>query len=177
MESRRGHRNFDNTMELLQIFSFILARNQSGIEAAYDGIEHTDSVLQLPGRSNCMNWILGHIAVYRDVMLVSIGKPPYLGKREMALYGYGSDPIYEDSDCVDIRRLTEVLNEGYAILSEWLSSTEADFNSDTPDALYVRKGDTIGEHLAHLMAHEAGHVGELGSLRELALVRMGKGWK
>ena len=155
----------------------MLERNQSAIEAGYDGIEQSDSVLQLPGDSNCMNWILGHIAIYRDVMLMSIGKKPYVGKREMAMYGYGSDPIDKDSACVDIRLLTEVLDGGHAILSEWLSSAEADFNIETPDELYVRKGDTIGEHLAHLMTQEAIHAGELGRLRELALVKMGKGWK
>jgi len=176
-KAKVGYRNLVETIGLSRIFGLMLGRNQSAIEAGYDGIEQSDSVLQLPGRSNCMNWILGHIAVYRDVMLMSIGKKPYVGKRELTLYGYGSDPIYEDSACVDISRLAEVLDGGHAILSEWLSLVGADFNVEAPHGLNVRKGDTIGEHLAHLMAHEAIHAGELGSLRELALVRMGKGWK
>ena len=176
-KTKDGYRKLVNTIELSRIFGLILARNQSAIEASYDGVEQSDSLLQLPGRSNCMNWILGHIAVYRDVMLLSIGKKPYLGKRERTLYGYGSDPIYEEGTCVDIRRLTEVLYGGHAMLSKWLSAGGNDFNVETPGGLYVRKGDTIGEHFAHLFAHEATHAGELGSLREVALVRMGKGWK
>tara|TARA_B100000029_G_scaffold196730_2_gene194784 strand:- start:20361 stop:20855 length:495 start_codon:yes stop_codon:yes gene_type:complete len=164
-------------MELSQIFSLIFARNQSGIEASYDGFEHADSVLQLPGRSNCMNWVLGHIAVYRDAMLAAIGQNTYMSSGDSIMYGYGSQPIYEDSSCLDVGRLIKVLDGGYGVLNEWLEHNHLDFTMITPGELYVRKGDTIGEHLAHLLAHEAIHVGELNALRELALVRLGKGWK
>ena len=164
-------------MELSQIFSLLLARNQSGIEASYDGIEHADSLLQLPGRSNCMNWILGHLAVYRDAMLAAIGEKTYVSSREKDLYGYGSQPVGQGSQCNDLGVLVDVLENGYAVINDWLNCNQSDFTKISPTDLYVRKGETIGEHLAHLVAHEAIHVGELNALREVALVSLGKGWK
>ena len=59
-------------MNQAEIFSYILQRNQDLIAKATDGLSQTESVLQLPGESNCMNWVLGHIALYRDEMLAGI---------------------------------------------------------------------------------------------------------
>lgn len=164
-------------MNTSQIFSLILARSQSGIEASYDGLEHDKTILQLPGHSNCMNWVLGHIAVYRDAMLGAIDKESYMHKSSFRMYGYDSDPILEGSPCVDLTSLIEVLGKGYTVLQEYLKENPDSLDDSTPDGLTVRKGETVVEHFAHLWGHELNHVGELSALRELALVKLGKGWK
>mgnify|MGYP003311315476 CR=1 FL=1 len=51
------------------ILQTMIRRNQNFIEKSVSGLTQSDSLLQLPGESNCMNWVLGHIAVYRDSML------------------------------------------------------------------------------------------------------------
>ena len=164
-------------MDISQIFRLMLARNQSGIEASYVDLEHGESILQLPGHSNCMNWVLGHIAVYRDALLGAIDKQTYMHNKEIGIYGYGSDPIIEGSACADLTRLIEALNRGYSVLHEWLGEYPDYLDNVTPDGLIVRKGETVGQHFAHLWGHESIHVGELSALRELALVKLGKGWK
>lgn len=164
-------------MNTSQIFSLILARSQSGIEASYDGLEHSETMLQLPGHSNCMNWVLGHIGVYRDALLGAISKETYMHKSSISMYSYGSDPIVEGSPCVDLINLIEVLGKSYAVLQECLKENPDSLEHSTPDGLTVKKGETVAEHFAHLWGHESIHVGELSALRELALVKLGKGWK
>ena len=39
------------------------------IKQKTEGLTHADSMLQLPIPANCMNWILGHIMVYREQYL------------------------------------------------------------------------------------------------------------
>ncbi len=58
-------------MNQTDILCYFLRRNQDFIMNATEGLAQTESVLQLPGSSNCMNWILGHVAAYRDVMLAA----------------------------------------------------------------------------------------------------------
>jgi hypothetical protein len=164
-------------MRTSQIFNLILVRSQSSIEASYDGLEHGETILQLPGKGNCMNWVLGHIAIYRDAMLGAIGKETYMQKSSISMYGYGSDPIIEGSPCVDLINLKEMLEKSYAVLQECLKEKPECLTYSTPDGLIVRKGENVVEHFAHLWGHESIHVGELSALRELALVKMGKGWK
>ena len=43
-----------------------LGRNLDVIKAQTKGLSHADSLLQLPFRGNCLNWVLGHIAGTRS---------------------------------------------------------------------------------------------------------------
>ena len=164
-------------MKTSHILNMILARSQSSIEASYDGLEHGETILRLPGNSNCMNWVLGHIALYRDAMLGAIGRETYMDKSSIGMYGYGSDPIVEESPCVDLMNLKDMLGKSYEVLQECLKENSECLDYSTPDGLIVKKGANVVEHFAHLWGHESIHVGELSALRELALVKMGKGWK
>ena len=47
----------------------MIRRNQQFVKSVVSGFNQDDILLQLAGNSNCMNWVLGHIAVYRDAML------------------------------------------------------------------------------------------------------------
>lgn len=56
-------------MNQAAVFEVSLERNQGLIVKATESLTHAESVLQLPFASNCMNWVLGHMAVYRDTLL------------------------------------------------------------------------------------------------------------
>ena len=48
-------------MNRTEVFAIIFKRNQGAILHAVDGLSHAEGLLQLPGDSNCMNWVAGHI--------------------------------------------------------------------------------------------------------------------
>ena len=164
-------------MNQSQIFAAILRRNQNSLASAVDDITHTESLLQLPGKSNCMNWILGHIVVYRDSMLAGIRQPTFFPASQTKLYAARSQPITPESKSVRLNKLLKLLDKSHDALMVWLESNPKGLRKKTPEDIQPRKGVTVVEHFAELCWHESNHVGELHALRELALVSLGKGWK
>lgn len=164
-------------MKRVEVFAIIFSRNQGAIMNAVEGLTHSEGLLQLPGESNCMNWVLGHIATYRDGMLADIGREEYMSKDEVSLYGSGSSPIAVDSPAVDFERLVELQKLTFDELYDWLKSDPSDLEKETRNDMPYKKGyagywNTVIEHLAQMTGHESVHVGELSALRELALVSM-----
>jgi len=164
-------------MNQAEIFSYILQRNQDLIAKATDGLSQTESVLQLPGESNCMNWVLGHIALYRDEMLASIRQKEQMSAAEVKLYSVNSKPITIASKSSSLERLLKLLVQEFEALSKWLESNPEGLQQKTPHDIARRRGATVVEQFTILCWHETHHVGELNALRELALVSLGKGWK
>ncbi len=166
-------------MNKADVLTVILRRNQDSIGRAIEGLSHAESLLQLPGESNCMNWVLGHIATFRDGMLADIREPEYMTEVEVRLYDAGSKPITVESKSVDFERLVELQAQTYEAISAWLKSNPQGLEKDTPQDISIRKGymgywKTVTEHFAQNIGHESIHVGELSALRELALVSMGE---
>ena len=154
-----------------------MRRNQDFIAKATDSLSQTESVLQLPGESNCMNWVLGHITVYRDAMLAGIGQTEYMTAAEVKLYSNNLKPITTASKSSSLERLLKLLVQEFETLSGWLESNPEGLQRKTPHDIARRRGATMVEQFTVLCWHESHHVGELNALRELALVSLGKGWK
>ena len=164
-------------MNRTEVFAIIFKRNQGAIMHAVDGLSHAEGLLQLPGDSNCMNWVLGHIATYRDGMLADIGVEEYLSEEETSLYGSGSSPITPDSPSVDFDRLVELQKLTFDGLYGWLTRNPTDLEKETRSDMPFKKGyagywESVIEHLAQMTGHESVHVGELSALHELAKVSM-----
>ena len=68
-------------------------RNQWVILEQARGLDNADTLLQLPFRGNCFNWVVGHIVAHRDKMLVALGKDPILDEDEAQVYARGSEPV------------------------------------------------------------------------------------
>ena len=164
-------------MNHAEVFSLILQRNQDFIVKAVDGLSDAESVLGLPGESNCMNWVLGHVALYRDVMLAGIRQPTFFPASQTKLYAARSQPITPESKSVRLNKLLKLLDKSHDALMVWLESNPKGLRKKTPEDIQPRKGVTVVEHFAELCWHESNHVGELHALRELSLVSLGKGWK
>ncbi len=151
------------------ILHTMVRRNQNFIEKSVSGLTQSDSLLQLPGESNCMNWVLGHIAVYRDSMLACNNQETLLTEEQRMPYSYGSQRITSDSICVELSVLLENLNESYGIVSDWLLGDPVNMLEAPPNYidLHPDYGPTIVENMAFLCWHEGNHVGELHALCEL----------
>lgn len=142
-------------------------RNLSLIRQQTDGLTHADSVLQLPFRGNCLNWVLGHIADSRSAVLKALGAEPVLTDAQAARYGYGSQPVTCDGD--DILRLEELL----AALEESQSRLAAALEQATPEELareihFAGRKMTVGEQAFFLYFHDTYHAGQTEILRQLA---------
>ena len=66
------------------------------IKRQTDGLSHADSLVQTPYNINCLNWVLGHIAVNRDGVMRLIGVEPMLSQEETLRYKTESYPITEE---------------------------------------------------------------------------------
>jgi DinB superfamily len=73
------------------------ARNLGVIDELAAGLTHTDSLAQPPLPGNCMHWVVGHIAVYRNNRLLKmLGQPLVLDEGLFARYGRDSKPVTGD---------------------------------------------------------------------------------
>ncbi|NOK63434.1 MAG: DinB family protein [Chloroflexi bacterium AL-W] len=135
------------------------------IQKQLDGITHDESVLQLPFRGNCLNWVLGHILESRQEVLELLGRAPIMTGAERAWYGFGSEPVTNGEQCVRLERLLEILEESQ---QQILASLEAMSDDDLQVIVDAEKQQTLEERLSFLQFHETYHTGQLEPLRQLA---------
>ena len=130
-----------------------------------DGLTHEDSLLQLPFRGNCLNWVLGHILVSRQTVLELLGIKGSWSEEEIARYKFDSDPITSADDpailplerlLADIEQTQEQIIDGFAEISEQ-QLAEKDDNDRT-----------VAYRLLFNAWHEGYHVGQTEYLRQLA---------
>lgn len=142
-----------------------LKRNQWIVQAQTDGLSHADSLLQLPFRGNCLNWVLGHLAVHRDEMLENLGGTAVVSADDGAPYGRKSQPLLSDERALTLENLLGALAEQVEQLSACLEQS-------SPEALAKiineERGYTLGEHIEFYLWHDTYHVGQLEYLRQLA---------
>jgi uncharacterized protein YciI len=131
-----------------------------------DGLTHADSLLQLPFRGNCLNWVLGHILSNRSRVLDLLGETPFWGEEEVARYARGSEPITSEGQALPLERLLEDLERSQELIKAALARV-------TPQEMAAplegdKGGRTLGELLVGLHWHETYHAGQLEILRQLA---------
>ena len=137
------------------------------IKEQTENLTHADSMKQLPFPGNCMNWLLGHILVYRDEYLGAIDGVSAPDAAEFAIYGGGSEPLTDSTKAIPLDILIERLDASSVRIKEAFQSlTEEKLNQ--PYESWA--GNTLDDHLHfYVVVHEAMHLGQLEILRELAL--------
>jgi uncharacterized damage-inducible protein DinB len=130
-----------------------------------EGLTHADSLLQLPFRGNCLNWILGHIMVGRDKVLQALDEAPLFEEAEGSRYQRGADPITGVESAISLERLLEALEES----QERITTALKEAADESLDALVdVEKERTIRDRIEFLHWHETYHTGQLEILRQLS---------
>lgn len=131
------------------------------------GLSHAESLVQTPYNINCMNWVLGHIAVGRDSVMGLIGAEPLLGVDETLRYKTESDPIIEDGPHVlQLEKLLEVLSTGQSRLAAAL-----DVLSEAELLEEIQAGERmmpLGTRLYGFYFHDTYHTGQIDLLRQVA---------
>jgi uncharacterized damage-inducible protein DinB len=129
------------------------------------GLSHAESVLQLPFRGNCFNWVLGHIVNGRNLALALLDEAPTLAEAEAARYRSGAEAITQAENAVPLERLLSALDEALARLTSSLERVSPERLADIYDE---SRQQTVGDRLAGLHWHETYHTGQLELLRQLA---------
>lgn len=142
------------------------ALTQQIIELQTEGLSHEDSLLQLPFRGNCLNWVLGHILVGRNSVLALLGQPSIRGEAEISRYKSGSDPIVAGEGALSLDLLLRDLARSQQQITTALENTSPGTLAATID----RRGrqQSVGQIIAGLHWHETYHTGQLEPLRQLA---------
>lgn len=130
------------------------------------GLSHQDSLLQLPFRGNCLNWVLGHIMVGRNIALKLLGDPPLWTEDQEVRYRRGSDPLVTGERAHRLEELLGDLDESQGRIAAILSEvTREGLEAFVP----FRGGQRpLAEALSGQHWHETYHVGQLELLRQLA---------
>ena len=144
-----------------------LERNLGIVKAQTQGLSHADSLLQLPFRGNCLNWVLGHMADNRNTMLRLLGEEAILSEAQAKRYGYGSEPVCgEGDDILTLEQLLTALKQSQSALAACLDQTTAEELARQVQSFLGTT--TLGQLIFFLFWHETYHVGQTEFLRQLA---------
>ena len=158
-------------MHMPTLYVNSLGTNNHVIKQKTEGLSHADSMLQLPFPGNCMNWILGHILVYREQYLGVIDGVSKPDEGEFALYGFGSEPMTDSDKAIPLEILLARLDDAS---EQVIAALKAMPESRLEEVLDEEQGVSVDERLHfYLVFHEAFHVGQLEPLQELALSNAG----
>jgi uncharacterized damage-inducible protein DinB len=142
-------------------------RNVKIINMQAARLTHQDSLLQPPFRGNCLNWVLGHILVHRELILQALGTEPSLGDAMTGRYGYDSAPLCEDGpDVIKLEELLEAIQLSQERIAAALLGASASKLAEE-----MRRGErttTVAGRVFHLYFHETYHTGQTELLRQLA---------
>lgn len=132
-----------------------------------EGLSHADSLVQTPYNINCMNWVLGHIAVSRDRVLRLVGEEHLLTEAEFDRYKTESNPIVGDGeDVIKLDRLLEVLSPDQERINAGFSRL-----TDEQLAELIQVGERqvpLGVRLHGFYFHDTYHTGQTDLLRQIA---------
>ena len=143
-----------NANDLAEAF----ARNLAIAKMQSEGLTQEDSLRQQPTQGNCLNWVLGHIAINRDQALELLGEPPLMGEVG-ARYKRESEPLTPtDEGVLSIEDLLGWIARTQERIAAALGQMdEAAFARLAPGD---RRQRTVGQALFFLYFHESYHVGQ-----------------
>ena len=131
------------------------------------GLSHADSLIQTPYNINCLNWVLGHIAVSRDSVMRLIGAEPLLNEVGTLRYKSESTPITEDGpDILPLEQLLEILATGQTSIEaalEGLSETDLMKEIEVGERMMP-----LGTRLHGFYFHDTYHTGQIDLLRQIS---------
>ncbi len=152
--------------EIAQMYEF----SYGAIKRNLDDVSDQDSLVQPPGAGNCLNWVLGHIVVARNMVLSLAGVAPMVGDEVAAHYRRGSDALKPGDKVPGLATLRGILSDSQHRLLPALAALSDDALAQ-PVPEQLRRPPLTGsvaEALIRLHYHEGYHNGQMGLLRRLA---------
>ena len=155
-------------MITLQNLTDAYGRNLEIIKMQTDGLTHEESLIQLPFRANCLNWVVGHILTNRCNILQLLGADDLRPGVNLDHYERESDPIQgPDEGVLVLSELLTHLETTQSRLVEALEKeTEGSLERSAP--YRDRPERPIAFWLFFLYFHDSYHVGQTEILRQAA---------
>ena len=151
-----------------QILSDAFENNIEIVKMQTAGLTQADSLLQLPFRSNCLNWVLGHLLSNRRTILKLLGDEQTIDEALIARYDYGSEPVTGDGEGVlSVETLLAWLDKAQAQIAKRLEVISEE-ELASPMLPFGTRERTLGEWLFFFYFHDCYHVGQTEILRQAA---------
>jgi uncharacterized damage-inducible protein DinB len=145
-----------------------LKNNVETIKMQAAGLSQADSLVQLPFRANCLNWVLGHLVSNRRTILKLLGDEQTIDGGLIARYEYGSEPITGEAEGVlALEQLLGLLDLAQGQIANRLEAITDDELAH-PLTLFGPRERTLGEWLFFFYFHDCYHVGQTELLRQAA---------
>ncbi len=155
-------------MITLQNLADAYGRNLEIIKMQTGGLTHEESLIQLPFRANCLNWVVGHILANRCNILRLLGAEDLRPGLNLDHYERDSDPIQgPDGGVLVLSELLTHLETTQSRLVEALEKeTEGSLERSAP--YRDRPEQPVAFWLFFLYFHDSYHVGQTEILRQAA---------
>ncbi len=148
--------------------SAAFARNLEIIMMQTENLTHKQSLIQLPFRSNCLNWVVGHILTNRCNILQLLGAEDIRSEVNLDHYERESQPITADGK--DVLKLEELLKH----LEDSQERLEAVLEGETEESLQRtspyrdRPERPVAYWIFFLYFHDCYHTGQTEIFRQAA---------
>ncbi|HDD55523.1 MAG TPA: hypothetical protein ENG59_04710 [Chloroflexi bacterium] len=143
-------------------------RNLEIVKLQTEGLTQQDSLIQLPFRSNCLNWVVGHILTNRCNILSLLGAKDLRPEVNLDHYEREADPIQGPGEGV------LMLSELLAHLKTTQRGLEKALGAESEESLQRRAPyrdrpeRPVAFWLFFLYFHDSYHVGQTEILRQAA---------
>ncbi len=144
------------------------ARNVEIIKMQTGDLTHEESLIQLPFRSNCLNWVVGHVLANRCNILDLLGAEDLRPEVNLDHYERESDPIVGEGEGVLL--LEDLIHH----LEDSQLRLETALDQETEESLQRmvpyrdRPEKEVAFWLFFLYFHDSYHVGQTEILRQAA---------
>jgi len=143
-----------------------LERNLGIVRDQTRGLTHADSLLQLPFRGNCMNWVLGHISANRNSILQSWRRARPERSPPRALRIWLGTGVRRRGDILTLEQLLAALEGSQKAIAARLQKLNAEELAREVQSFLGTT--TLGQLLFFLYWHDSYHTGQTEALRQLA---------
>lgn len=152
----------------IQNLADFYARNVEIVKMQTDSLSHEDSLIQLPFRSNCLNWVVGHVLANRCNILNLLGAEDLRPEVNLDHYERESDPVLGQGEGVlPLEKLIGHLEEAQIRMAAALEKeTEDSLRRMAP--YRNRPEKELSYWLFFLYFHDCYHVGQTEILRQAA---------
>lgn len=143
------------------------ALNLKLVQQYTQDLSHEQSLIVPDFEANCLNWVIGHMAVNRGRVLDLLGFPRVLGNEEKEIYETGSPPILANRpEIIKLPRLLDLVSKAQSVLSSAFESTPREKWSEM---IQVEDHQmTIARRVFGFYFHETFHTGQVEILAALS---------
>jgi uncharacterized damage-inducible protein DinB len=155
-------------MITLENISAAYARNLEIIKMQTENLTHEQSLIQLPFRSNCLNWVVGHILTNRCNILKLLGAEDIRPGVSLDHYERDSQPVTADGE--GVLKLDELIKH----LEDTQERLEAVLEQEDEESLQRsspyrdRPERPVAYWIFFLFFHDSYHTGQTEIFRQAA---------